>query len=159
VPAARALTVALALTFALAACSDGDEGATASTTASTTSTAPTPTFAGDGSAFCDAMLAIGKVERSADSTPAEVLAANEELLGHLDDAEASAPADAPTDLASLLADYRLAAEAITAADGDVERAFTVLGEESPDVVQRLSSSSSHADAYDFLVDRCGISES
>ena len=111
---------------------------------------------GDGSAFCDAMLAVGQIERSAGATPAEVLAENEELQAHLDEAQANTPAEAPPDFDALLDDYRVASLAIAAAEGDVEAAFEALERDDPDVVTRLGSSSSHADGYQFLVDRCGV---
>lgn len=145
------VVVAVAVT---GACSDDGGRETASTT--TESTAPTPTFVGDGSTFCDAMLAVGQVERSTDATPAEVLAENEELARHLDEAQASTPPDAPPDFDALLDDYRAASEAIADARGDIDAAFEALEREAPDVVERLGSSTSHEEGYDFLVDRCGI---
>ena len=150
--AGRAALV-LSVVLLLGGCAD-DGGADAGST--TTSTAPTPTFVGDGSPFCDAMLAVGQVERSADATPAEVLAENEELQAHLDEAQANTPADAPPDLDALLDDYRVASLAIATAEGDVEAAFEALERDDPGVVERLGSSSSHVEGYQFLVDRCGI---
>ncbi len=146
---------AVVVLLAAAACSsdDPEDGGAPTTTASTV---PTPTITGDGTAFCDSMLAIGRVAGATGATPAEVLAANEVLVGHLDEAQANTPADAPADFDALIDDYRLAAEAIFAAEGDVAAAFEALGEEHPEVVDRLGSSTSHADAYAFLVDRCGI---
>jgi hypothetical protein len=38
----------------------------------------------------------------------------------------------------------------------VEQAFEALEQEAPEVVQRLGSSTSHEEAYNFLVERCGI---
>ena len=150
---------ALALLLAVAGCTDdgGDQTAPPTTAASTTaSTAPTPTLTGDGTAFCDAMLGVGQVAGAEGATPEEVLATTEELTQHLDEAQVNTPEDAPTDFDSLLDDYRLAIEAIVAAEGDVEAAFAALAEEDPEVVGRLGSSTSHAEAYAFLVDRCGI---
>ena len=144
------------LAVAGASCSsdaDPEEGTGSSTTESTV---PTPTITGDGTAFCDAMLAVGRAPGAAGASTDEVLAANEELVGHLDEAQTNTPSDAPADFDALLDDYRAAAEAIFAAEGDVAAAFETLGKEHPEVVDRLSSSTSHADAYAFLVDRCGI---
>ena len=138
-----------------AACSD-DDGTAASSTSTTASTIPTPTFTGDGTAFCNAMLALGQVAGAEDATPEEVLEANRELVANLGEAQANTPEDAPPDLDALLDDYRIASDAITKANGDVEAAFRALGVEHPDVVSRLGSSSSHEEAYTFLVDRCGI---
>jgi hypothetical protein len=143
------------LVLAAGACS-GDDGGTAPPTNATASTAPTtPTFSGDGSAFCTAMLAVGTVETAAGATPAEVVAANQELVAQLDEAQANTPEDAPPELDALLDDYRVASEAIFAAEGDVEVAFAALGAEHPDVVSRLGSESSHEEAYAFLAERCG----
>jgi hypothetical protein len=146
---------AVLLVLAAAACSD-DDGDAAPPTSTTASTAPTPTFTGDGSAFCTAMLALGQVAGADGATPADVVAANQQLVAQLDEAQANTPEDAPPDLGSLLDDYRIASEAIGAAKGDVEAAFEALGVEHPDVVARLGSSSSHEEAYSFLVERCGI---
>ena len=148
---------AVLLVFAVAAsCSGDDDDGTAPPTSTTASTAPTPTLTGDGSAFCTAMLALGQGTGAEGSTPAEVLAANQELVAQLGEAQANTPEDAPPDLDALLDDYRIASEAIAAANGDVEAAFEALGAEHPDVVARLGSSSSHEEAYSFLVERCGI---
>jgi hypothetical protein len=149
---------ALVVTVALILGGCADDGEPDAGGSTTTSTAPTPTFVGDGSAFCDAMLAVGQIERSADATPAEVLAENDELQAHLDEAQANTPADAPPDFDALLDDYRVGSLAIATADGDVDAAFEALQRDHPDVVERLGSSSSHADGYQFLVDRCGIAE-
>ena len=142
---------AVLLLLAAVACSDDD--GTAPTT--TESTAPTPTLTGDGSAFCNAMLALGKVAGASGATPAEVLAANQKLADNLGEAQANTPSDAPPDLDALLDDYRVASEAIATAKGDVDAAFKALGVEHPEVVSRLGSSSSHEAAYTFLADRCG----
>ena len=149
---------AVLLVLAAAACSgDDDDGVTTATSTSTTaSTAPTPTFTGDGSAFCTAMLAVGQGPGAGEKSPAEVLAATQELMAQLDEAQANTPEDAPADLDALLDDYRVATEAIFAAKGDVEAAFEALNVEHPDVVERLGSASSHEEAYSFLVERCGI---
>ncbi len=137
--------------LAVAACS-GEEGSAPSTT---TSTVSTPTIEGDGTPFCAAMLAVGRVQGANGASPEQVLAANEELLGHLDAAQANTPPDAPPDFDSLLDDYRLASEAIREAAGDVTKAFADLKAAHPDVVDRLGSQSSHAEAYRFLLARCG----
>jgi hypothetical protein len=150
----RAALGLLVLVLAAGACAD-DGGAEADRPTTTSST-PTPTFVGDGSAFCDAMLAVGQVERSADATAAEVLVENEELQAHLDEAQANTPPDAPPDFDALLDDYRAATQAIAAAEGDIDAAFAALERDAPDVVERLGSSTSHAAGYQFLVDRCGI---
>ena len=102
------------------------------------------------------MLAVGQVAGAEGATPAEVVAANQELVAQLDEAQANTPEDAPPDLDALLDDYRAASAAIAAAKGDLTAAFEALGNEHPDVVARLGSSSSHEEAYSFLVDRCGI---
>ena len=149
---ARWGTVAAAVAIAAASCSSDAD--TASTT--TESTAPTPTFVGDGSAFCNAMLDLGQVSGAEGATPKQVLAANQQLVAQLDEAQANTPADAPADFDALIDDYRVAATAIFDAKGDVAEAFAALQEEAPDVVARLGSSSSHEEAYDFLVARCGI---
>ncbi len=138
----------------VAACSD-DGGADGDAATTTESTAPTPTIEGDGTAFCDAMLAVGRVQGASGASPDDVLASNQELVGHLDEAQANTPGDAPADFEALLDDYRLASEAISAAEGDVAEAFASLERDHPDVVARLGSSTSHAEAYAFLVDRCG----
>jgi hypothetical protein len=156
VPVARWGAV-IVLLAALASCSsDADPDEEGGDTTTTESTVPTPTITGDGSAFCEAMLAVGRVAGANGASTDEVLAANEELVRHLDEAQTNTPSDAPPDFDSLLDDYRLAAEAIFAAEGDVAAAFDALGEDHPEVVDRLASSTSHADAYAFLVDRCGI---
>lgn len=147
--------VALALALAAGACSD-DGGGSRPSAAATESTAPTPTFTGDGSAFCDAMLGVGQIGRDAEASPDEVLADNDKLVAFLDEAQANTPTDAPPDFDALLDDYRAATQAIAAAGGDVEAAFAALERESPKVVDRLGSSTSHAEGYDFLVERCGI---
>ncbi len=151
------LVVALAL--AVAGCSDDggtDDGGALPGETTTAPTAPAPTFVGDGSSFCDAMLGVGQVERAADATPEEVLAENQRLIDFLGDAQANTPEDAPADFDALIDDFRLAAQAINDARGDVDAAFAALEEDSPEVVGRLGSSTSHAEAYEFLVDRCGI---
>ncbi|MFL6203875.1 MAG: hypothetical protein ACJ739_00845 [Acidimicrobiales bacterium] len=136
----------------LAACSGGSGGSSPTTE----STAPTPTFVGDGSPFCNAMLDIGQVAGAQGATPKEVLAANEQLVAQLDEAQANTPPDAPPDFDALVDDYRVATTAIFDAKGDVAKAFKALETEQPEVVARLGSSTSHKEAYDFLVERCGI---
>lgn len=149
----RALVVG-ALAVALTACtSDPPPGSGAD---SPPSTASTPTFVGDGSAFCDAMLGVGQIGGAEGATPAEVLAENARLVGLLDEAQANTPADAPPDFDELLDDYRAATEAIGEAGGDVDAAFAALQQTSPELVARLGSSTSHADAFAFLVERCGL---
>ena len=138
--------------LAVAACS-GDDSSSSSATAST---APTPTFMGDGSPFCNAMLGVGQVAGAQGATPAQVVEANRQLVAHLDEAQANTPSDAPPDFDALIDDYRLATTAIFDARGNVEAAFEKLEAEHPDVVARLASSSSHEEAYTFLVERCGI---
>jgi hypothetical protein len=140
---------------ALSACSGGDDGKEPG--ASPETTVPSPTFIGDGSTFCNAMLGVGHVGGDPDATAEEVLAANDTLMGFLDEAQATAPGDAPADFEALLDDYRAATEAIAEAQGDVDAAFAALERRSPELVQRLGSATSHQAAYDFLVDRCGIS--
>jgi hypothetical protein len=143
------------LVLGLLACSS-DEGTAPTTTApTTTSTVPTPTLTGDGTPFCDAMLGVGQIAGAEGATPEEVLASTNALAARLDDAQATTPEDAPPDFDALLDDYRLAIEAIRDADGDVEVAFAALGEEQPEVVARLGSSTSHEEAFAFLVERCG----
>lgn len=142
---------AVALVVVVSACS-GDSGSSSTTT----STAPTPTFMGDGSQFCNAMLKVGQVAGAEGATPQQVLAANRELVAQLDEAQANTPADAPPDFDALLDDYRLATSAIFDAGGDVEEAFAALQRDHADVVARLRSPNSHQAAYDFLVTRCGI---
>ena len=154
--AARLLVLA-GLAAAVIACSDSSEEPPVTGAVTTDPTASTPTFVGDGSAFCDAMLGVGTIEPAADATPADVLAENERLLELLGEAQVNTPEDAPPDFDALLDDYRAAAEAIADANGNVEAAFVTLSEEAPEVVARLGSSTSHAAAYDFLVARCGIS--
>lgn len=151
--AARGLPIAIVV---LAACAGGDDAGSAGVSTAVDSGATTPTFVGDGSAFCDAMLGVGQVERSVEDTPEDVLAENDLLLGHLDAAQANAPSDAPPDFDALLEDYRVASLAIAASGGDVAAAFVRLEEEDPEVFERLGSSTSHAEAYAFLVSRCGI---
>jgi hypothetical protein len=151
----RAALGLLVLVLAAGACAD-DDGEAGADGPATTSTAPTPTFVGDGSAFCDAMLAVGQVERSADATTAEVLAENDALVAHLDEAQANTPPDAPPDFDALLDDYRAATQAIATAEGDIDAAFEALERDAPEVVERLGSSTSHVAGYQYLVDRCGI---
>ena len=142
---------AFALLLVVGACTDDSGNAS-----DTPSTAPTPTFKGDGSPFCNAMLRVGQVAGAEGATPQQVLEANEQLVANLDEAQANTPPDAPPDFDALLDDYRLATTAIFDARGDVRAAFTALQQAHPDVVARLRSPSSHKAAYDFLVDRCGI---
>ena len=146
--------VAAALVLAVAGCSD-DADSSSSTTAST---APTPTFVGDGSAFCNAMLNVGQIAGAQGATAQQNLEANERLVAQLDEAQANAPADAPPDFEALIDDYRLATAAIFEAKGDVAKAFKALEEDAPDVVARLGSPTSHKEAFDFLVERCGINQ-
>jgi hypothetical protein len=143
---------AIALLLLATACS-GDDDAAPSTTEST---APTPTFKGDGSPFCNSMLRLGQVPGAEGATREQVLAANEQLVANLDEAQANTPADAPPDLDALIDDYRMAADAIFDAGGDVRAAFAALQQAQPEVVARLRSASSHQAAYAFLVDRCGV---
>lgn len=102
------------------------------------------------------MLGVGRVGGSAAATPEQTLRDNEELAALLDEAQVNTPEDAPRDFDVLLDDYRAASQAIATAGGDTEAAFAKLAEESPAVVRRLGSADSHAAAYDFLVERCGI---
>ena len=154
----RAARVGLALVLCLvAACSDdggGDDedGAPILTTAST---APTPTIEGDGTRFCEAMLAVGRVQGAAGATKQQVVEANEDLVTRLDEAQANTPGDAPADFEALLDDYRLATDAIFEARGDVAKAFEALERDHPEAYRRLGSSTSHQEAYAFLVERCG----
>ena len=149
VPRWGAAAAALAV-VAIAGCSgDGESPAT-------TSTAPTPTFMGDGSAFCNAMLSVGQIAGAEGASAQEVLDANEQLVSQLDEAQANTPADAPADFEALVDDYRVATDAIFKADGDIDKAFEALQRDDPDVYARLGSDTSHQEAYDFLVERCGI---
>jgi hypothetical protein len=151
---ARGGAAAVALLLAVAGCSDGES----SSDTTTTSTAPTPTFVGDGSPFCNAMLNVGQVAGAEGASAQQVLAANQQLVEQLDEAQANTPADAPADFDALIDDYRTATTAIFDAKGDVAKAFKALEDEHPDVVARLGSSTSHQEAYDFLVERCGINQ-
>ena len=144
---------AVALLGLAMACSSNSDS---SSTTTTTTEAPTPTFMGDGSKFCNAMLSLGQVSGASGKTPQQVLAANEALVSHLDEAQANTPADAPPDFDSLIDDYRLATTAIFDAAGDVTKAFEALKREHPDAYARLGSETSHKEAYGFLADRCGI---
>jgi hypothetical protein len=144
---------AAALVVVLTACSGRDDAST-STSSSTSEEAPAPTFTGDGSPFCDSMLALGQLPSAEGATPEGVLEATKQLAAHLDEAQASTPSDAPPDLDALIDDYRMATNAILAAGGDVRVAFADLQREHPEVVARLRSPSSHQAAYDFLVERC-----
>jgi len=137
----------------VAGCS-GDSDSGSSTT--TASTAPTPTFRGDGSPFCNAMLNLGQVTGAEGASPKQVLEANQHLVEQLDEAQANTPADAPPDFDALIDDYRVATTAISDAGGDVAKAFKALEADQPEVVARLGSSTSHKEAYDFLVERCAI---
>lgn len=155
------LLIGVAVAFALVACTADDQtnpdlGASTSDPAPTVASEPTVPVTGDGSAFCDAMLAVGRIGGDPEATPDQVLADNQVLATLLDEAQASTPADAPSDLDALIDDYRTASQAIVAAGGDVEAAFVALQRDAPDVVARLGSSSSHVEAYDFLVARCGM---
>ncbi len=158
-PSRRRLGAVLIPLLVVVGCSTTDDDPTFSGKATTTETsAPTPTFTGDGSSFCDAMLGVGKVERQAGDTRAQVMADNEELMSLLDEAQANTPEDAPPDFDLLLDDYRAAALAIAASGGDVDKAFEALTADSPAVVRRLGSSRSHQPAYEFLVERCGFTD-
>ena len=150
--AVRWAAAAVALGLVLAGCSD-DSDSSSSTTAST---APTPTFKGDGSPFCNAMLKVGQVAGAEGATPKQVLAANEQLIAQLDEAQANTPPDAPADFDALIDDYRAATKAISDAKGDVEKAFKALAVQDKQLVGRLGSAASHQAAFDFLVARCGI---
>ena len=141
---------AIALLVVVAACSDD------TSSSPTTTAAPTPSFVGDGSPFCNAMLGVGQVAGAEGATPEQVLEANRQLVAHLDEAQANTPADAPPDFDLLIDDYRKASNSIIGAGGDVQAAFTYLQETDPGLVARLRSSSSHQAAYDFLVERCGV---
>jgi hypothetical protein len=151
----RALAVALALCVAACSSDAGDEDDDTAPILTTASTVPTPTIEGDGTSFCAAMLAVGRVQGAAGASPEEIVEANEDLVDHLDEAQANTPGDAPADFDALLDDYRLATEAIFEADGDVVEAFEALEREHPDVHRRLGSPTSHQEAYEFLVERCG----
>lgn len=155
----------MAAALATAACSGDDDATPTTSPATTTSTVPSPSTSttsttsstGDGSPFCAAMLGIGQIGGDAESAPEQVLADNQALAALLDEAQANTPEDSPPDLDALIDDYRAASQAIVDAGGDVEAAFAALQLEAPDVVARLGSSTSHEDAYAFLVDRCGVS--
>lgn len=154
----RAGRVAVALVVCVAAaCSGGGDDADDDTAPilTTASTIPTPTIEGDGTRFCEAMLAVGRTPGAAGATPQEVVDANREMIDHLDEAQANTPSDAPPDFEALLDDFRLAAEAIFEADGNVVEAFEAIERDHPDVHARLASPTSHEAAYDFLVERCG----
>ena len=148
----RVGAMVLAVVVVAAGCSgsdDGDDAATSTTEREATTTSVE--VVGDGSPFCDAMIALGQIGMGA--TAEDVLAANEELVGLLDEAQANTPADAPSDLDALIDDYRAASDAIAEHEGDLDAAYESL---SPDVVARLSANDSHPEAYEFLVDRCGL---
>ncbi len=150
------------LVLAMVGCASGDEatpdaGGSTSTTAPTVASPTTALVTGDGSPFCDAMLGVGQIGRDPVAAPDQVLADNQVLAALLDEVQVNTPEDAPPDLDALIDDYRAASEAIVAAGGDVEAAFAALQRDAPDVVARLGSSTSHVEAYDFLVARCGFS--
>lgn len=149
--------IAAAICVAAACSSDdgGGEDGDVAPVLTTVSTVPTPTIEGDGTRFCEAMLAVGRVQGAAGATPEQVVEANRELVGHLDEAQANTPSDAPPDFEALLDDFRLAAEAIFEADGNVVEAFESLKGEHPEVHRRLGSPTSHMAAYQYLIERCG----
>jgi len=154
----RAVVAGLAVT-ALAACgSDGEGDADRSgERAGDEEAAPSTTL--DPSPFCvtiRSLEALGAEPAAGGGSPEEVLAQNASVASLLDEATASAPDDAPADVQALFDDYRVVSEAIVAASGDTEAASAALARDHSDVLQRLSGTAAHEDAFAFFVDRCGI---
>ena len=145
---------------ALAACgsdgeADGDAGRSGERAADA-ETAPSTTL--DPSPFCvtiRSLEALGSEPSATAGTPADVLAQNASVSSLLDEAEASAPDDAPSDVQALFDDYRLVSEAIVAASGDTDAAYTALTRDHPELLERLTQAGAHADAFAFFAERCG----
>jgi hypothetical protein len=133
---------------------DSDQGAGTSLLSTTTSG---PSTALDQSTFCTSIRGIqGLGGDAGGAVPEQVLAQNEEMLGLLDEAQASVPEGAPSDVASLIDDYRKIGEAIGAAGGDVNAAYAAIQGSDPNLAARLVDASAHLAAFQFFADRCGV---
>jgi hypothetical protein len=143
---------------ALAACgSDSDTGRPGpGERAADDEAAPSTTL--DASPFCvtiRSLEALGSEPSATGGSVAEVLAQNASVSSLLDEAEASAPDDAPSDVQALFDDYRLVSEAILAAAGDTDAAYGTLTRDQPELLERLTQAGAHADAFAFFAERCG----
>jgi hypothetical protein len=148
----------------LGACGGGDDGAAPTTSAEVVEVVPSTTVTTgpllDNGTFCtsiqgiQALSAGPQVEGAA--TVEQVLAQNEQLLDLLDEASASVPEGSPFDVEALFDDYRVVAQGIGAAGGDVEAAYAALQTSSPEVMARLVNPSAHLPAFEFFTTHCGI---
>lgn len=149
--------LAVLLPLAVAACGgdgDGDRDAPAQAASGDDASAATSTTL-DPSPFCvtiRSLEALGSEPSSAPATPAEVLAQNASVISLLDEATASAPADAPADVQALFDDYSIVSEAVAAASGDTAAAYAALSRDDPELTTRLSA---HDEAFAFFAQRCG----
>lgn len=112
----------------------------------------------DDSPFCRAIRALEALSAEEDTsggTPEDVLAQTDEVLGLVEDATASAPADAPAEVQALFDDYQMLSAAIVAANGDLDAAFTTLSVDEPELMARLSQPDAHRTALAFFAERCG----
>ncbi len=112
----------------------------------------------DDSPFCRsirALEALSAEEDTSGGTPEEVLAQTEEVLGLVEDATASAPADAPTEVQLLFDDYQVLSAAIVTAKGDLDAAFGTLAVDEPELMARLGQPDAHRAALAFFSERCG----
>jgi len=109
----------------------------------------------DASPFCvtiRSLEALGSEPSAAGGTPQQVLAQNAAVISLLDEATASAPEDAPSDVQALFDDYRLVSDAIAAASGDTNAAYEALTRDDPELTERLGT---HNEAFAFFAERCG----
>jgi hypothetical protein len=141
----------------VAACSGGGDKKADGDAATNDTTADTEVVL-DQSPFCVAIRsleAMGTEPDAGDGTPAAVLTQNEQLVALLDEATASAPADAPGDVQAFLDDYQVLSDAITVAAGDTEAAFATLSTDQPELMARLGAADAHKEAFTFFAERCG----
>lgn len=112
----------------------------------------------DQSPFCvaiRALEALGARPAEGDGTPDEVLMQNSQVAGLISEAQASAPADAPADVQSLVSDYEALSDAIEAAAGDKDAAIASLSANEPEVIARFGQADAHRESFAFFAERCG----
>jgi len=155
----RLFVACLAVLLALAACSgDGaDEGAGTTEPGGEASEGPTTTTTLDEGPFCTnvrALVDLGEDE-TAEPTPEAVVAQSEELLTVIGEITANVPSDSPPAVEALLDDFRVIAEAVGAAGGDVEAAYATLEAEQPELWARLAEPTAHDEGFAYFNERCG----
>jgi ABC-type glycerol-3-phosphate transport system substrate-binding protein len=146
----------LVLVALLAACGGDDDGDDAASGEEADAGETGTTL--DESPFCVTIRALeqmGSEPAQGSGTPEEVLSQNDEIIAHLEDAQASTPADAPPDVPALFDDYLALSAAITTAAGDTDAAFAALQAQQPELVTRLSAPDAHNEAFRWFSERCG----